>query len=181
MAFTRLAIDGNGQIELNNVAFRRDGRIEAQCKLSVAAENGMILAVDTAKREVRLPKADGEDCPLAVVYTSEHLYSDREDGLKNFINKEGSYPRMGYPAIHDIWTTNTIGYDSSEFASNDAVVAAIKNAGKTALYGKVGAEGVVTLTATKPTSGLCFKVATGMGAGSMPNGQVGVKLEVIGL
>lgn len=181
MAFTRLAIDGNGQIELNNVAFRRDGRIEAQCKLSVAAENGMILAVDTAKREVRLPKAEGEDCPLAVVYTSEHLYSDREDGLKNFINKEGSYPRMGYPAIHDIWTTNTIGYDSSEFTSNDAVVAAIKNAGKTALYGKVGAEGVVTLTATKPTSGLCFKVATGMGAGSMPNGQVGVKLEVIGL
>ena len=181
MAFTRLAIDGNGQIELNNVAFRRDGRIEAQCKLSVAAENGMILAVDTAKREVRLPKAEGEDCPLAVVYTSEHIYSDREDGLKNFINKEGSYPRMGYPAIHDIWTTNTIGYDSSEFASNDAVVAAIKNAGKTALYGKVGAEGVVTLTATKPTSGLCFKVATGMGAGSMPNGQVGVKLEVIGL
>lgn len=181
MAFTRLAIDGNGQIELNNVAFRRDGRIEAQCKLSVAAENGMILAVDTAKREVRLPKAEGEDCPLAVVYTSEHLYSDREDGLKNFINKEGSYPRMGYPAIHDIWTTNTIGYDSSEFTSNDAVVTAIKNAGKTALYGKVGAEGVVTLTATKPTSGLCFKVATGMGAGSMPNGQVGVKLEVIGL
>lgn len=181
MAFTRLAIDGNGQIELNNVAFRRDGRIEAQCKLSVAAENGMILAVDTAKREVRLPKADGEDCPLAVVYTSEHIYSDREAGLKNFINKKDSYPRMGYPAIHDIWTTNTIGYDSSEFASNDTVVAAIKNAGKTALYGKVGAEGVVTLTATKPTSGLCFKVATGMGAGSMPDGQVGVKLEVIGL
>ena len=181
MAFTRLAINGNGQIELNNVAFRRDGRIEAQCKLSVAAENGMILAVDTAKREVRLPKADGEDCPLAVVYTSEHIYSDREVGLKNFINKKDSYPRMGYPAIHDIWTTNTIGYDSSEFASNDAVVAAIKNAGKTALYGKVGAEGVVTLTATKPTSGLCFKVATGMGAGSMPDGQVGVKLEVIGL
>lgn len=181
MAFTRLAINGNGQIELNNVAFRRDGRIEAQCKLSVAAENGMILAVDTSKREVRLPKAEGEDCPLAVVYTSEHLYSDREDGLKNFINKEGSYPRMGYPATHDIWTTNTIGYDSSEFNSNDAVVAAIKNADKKALYGKVGAEGIVTLTATKPTSGLCFKVATGMGAGSMPDGQVGVKLEVIGL
>lgn len=181
MAFTRLAIDGNGQIELNNVAFRRDGRIEAQCKLSVAAENGMILAVDTAKREVRLPKAEGEDCPLAVVYTSEHIYSNREVGLKNFINKKDSYPRMGYPAIHDIWTTNTIGYDSSEFTSNDKVVEAIKNAGKKALYGKVGAEGVVTLTATKPTSGLCFKVATGMGAGSMPDGQVGVKLEVIGL
>ena len=181
MAFTRLTIDGHGQIELNNVAFRRDGRIEAQCKLSVAAENGMILAVDTSKREVRLPKAEGEDCPLAVVYTSEHLYSDIEVGLKNFINKKGSYPRMGYPAIHDIWTTNTIGYDSTEFTSEEAILTAIKGAKDTALYGKVGAEGVVTLTATKPASGLCFKVATGMGAGSMPDGQIGVKLEVIGL
>lgn len=181
MAFTRLVIDGNGQIELNNVAFRRDGRVEAQCKLSVEAENGMILAVDTAKREVRLPKATGEDCPLAVVYTSEHIYSDIEVGLKNFINKKGTYPRMGYPAIHDIWTTNCIGYDSDDFASNDLAVAAIKAAAETPLYGKVGAEGVVTLTKTKPTSGLCFKVATGMGAGSMPDGQVGVKLEVIGL
>lgn len=181
MAFTRLTIDGHGQIELNNAAFRRDGRIEAQCKLSVAAENGMILAVDTSKREVRLPKAEGEDCPLAVVYTSEHLYSDIEVGLKNFINKKGSYPRMGYPAIHDIWTTNTIGYDSAEFTSEEAILTAIKGAKDTALYGKVGAEGVVTLTATKPASGLCFKVATGMGAGSMPDGQIGVKLEVIGL
>lgn len=181
MAFTRLVIDGNGQIELNNVAFRRDGRVEAQCKLSVEAENGMILAVDTAKREVRFPKATNEDCPLAVVYTSEHIYSDIEVGLKNFINKKGTYPRMGYPAIHDIWTTNCIGYDSGEFASNDLVVDAIKAAAKTPLYGKVGAEGVVTLTMTKPASGLCFKVATGMGAGSMPDGQVGVKLEVIRL
>ena len=30
MAQTRLVIDGYGQLELNNVAFRRDGRVEAQ-------------------------------------------------------------------------------------------------------------------------------------------------------
>ena len=47
----RMVIDGFGQIELNNVAFRRDGRIEAQCALSTVdfasapAENGMILRV----------------------------------------------------------------------------------------------------------------------------------------
>ena len=47
MASTRLVIDGYGQIELNNVAFRRDGRIVAQCALdtvafaSVKAENGI--------------------------------------------------------------------------------------------------------------------------------------------
>ena len=33
MALKRLVIEGFGQLELNNVAFRRDGRIEAQCAL----------------------------------------------------------------------------------------------------------------------------------------------------
>ena len=32
MATKRLVISGYGQVELNNVAFRRDGRIEAQCQ-----------------------------------------------------------------------------------------------------------------------------------------------------
>ena len=32
---TRIACDGYGQLELNQVAFRRDGRIEAQSKLKV--------------------------------------------------------------------------------------------------------------------------------------------------
>lgn len=31
MATKRFIIDGFGQVELNNVAFRRDGRIETQC------------------------------------------------------------------------------------------------------------------------------------------------------
>ena len=61
MALKRFTIDGYGQIELNQCAFRRDGRIEAQCALydkefaknqaeyvggKIYAENGMILAVD---------------------------------------------------------------------------------------------------------------------------------------
>lgn len=33
----RLTEKGYGQIELNQVAFRRDGRIEAQCKLDDTA------------------------------------------------------------------------------------------------------------------------------------------------
>ena len=34
MAAKRLVIDGFAQLELNNVAFRRDiGRVEAQCSL----------------------------------------------------------------------------------------------------------------------------------------------------
>ena len=50
MAIVKLAKNGFGQIELNQVAFRRDGRIEAQCALDATefgngefAENGMLL------------------------------------------------------------------------------------------------------------------------------------------
>ena len=89
MSLKRLVIDGYGQLELNNVAFRRDGRIEAQCKLdetdfkSVPAENGMLLAVDNVKRVVRFPKSD-EKMPLALHYSTEHMYDERLPGLKNF-------------------------------------------------------------------------------------------------
>ena len=41
MALKRLVIDGFGQLEMNQVAYRRDGRIEAQCALDATdfAEN----------------------------------------------------------------------------------------------------------------------------------------------
>ena len=80
MSVVRLAHEGYGQIELNNVAWRRDGRIEAQCALSADfaeigyAENGMLLAVDNVAREIKLP-AEGLDLPLAIVYSSEHMSS----------------------------------------------------------------------------------------------------------
>ena len=32
MSLKRFVIDGFGQVELNQVAFRRDGRVAAQCK-----------------------------------------------------------------------------------------------------------------------------------------------------
>ena len=63
MALKRFICDGYGQLELNQVAFRRDGRIEAQCALSpvdfekVPAENGMLLAVDNINRIVKFPVA----------------------------------------------------------------------------------------------------------------------------
>ena len=70
MAIKRFTIDGYGQLELNNVAFRRDGRIEAQSKLddtdfaTVPAENGMLLAVDEVNRVVKFD-VDGS-LPIAL-------------------------------------------------------------------------------------------------------------------
>ena len=88
MALKRLLIDGYGQIELNQVTFRRDGRIEAQCALGadfdeVAAENGMLLAVDNINRVVKFPVA-GEVFPIALNYSTEHMYDERTTALKNF-------------------------------------------------------------------------------------------------
>ena len=88
MAIKRLVVDGYGQLELNNVAFRRDGRIEAQCALDATdfadtvAENGMLLAVDNVTRTVKF--ATDDSLPIALNYTTEHMYDERKVGLKDF-------------------------------------------------------------------------------------------------
>lgn len=189
MAFKRLTIDGYGQVELNNCAFRRDGRIEAQCKPDPEVfgkqddgtekfiENGMILAVDNVNRTITTP--DGE-LPVALVYSTEHLYDERYVGGLRYFKTAATddfYPRLGYLDIGDKYTTNCLGYDDGEFTDEDTLLEALAGIKDTAIYGKVGAEGVVTLTATKPTTGPVLKVVKSY---TMPDGQFGVKLQVIG-
>ena len=139
MAIKRLVIEGFGQIELNNCAFRRDGRIEAQCKLDktdfkdIAAENGMLLAIDNVERVLKLPKDD--TLPIALVYTTEHMYDERANALKNFHTTLDDFmPRLGYLAKYDKYTTNCIGYDDGEFTDDEAVVAALDAIADTPVY-----------------------------------------------
>ena len=127
----RMTIDGFGQVELNNVAFRRDGRVEAQCALStvdfasVPAENGMILRVKKASHEICFADASAENQLYALNYTTEHIYDERKPGLKNFATyaqvngKDGFYPRMGYLAAGDLWTTNCV--DLGTYADTSAL------------------------------------------------------------
>lgn len=181
MATQRLVIDGYGQVELNNVAFRRNGRIEAQCApdptnfKNIPVENGMILAVDAANRVVKLP-ADNK-LPLALVYSAEHIYDERAPGLKGFkLNgTDDFYPRLGYFAVGDKWHTNTICYDTEEFKSEADLLTALAGYKKTPIYGKPDATGAVALTKTEPASGLILKV---IGYATMPDGQKAVKLQV---
>lgn len=186
MALKNLTIDGFGQLELNNCAFRRDGRIEAQCKLSedfskeMPAENGMILAVDNMTRTIKLPA--GDIYPVALVYSAEHLYDERAMGLKNFANTiDGFFPRLGYLAIGDKFTTNTVCYDDAEFADDEALKDALKKDAIIAapVYGGVCENGRIKLSATEPTEGPVLVVINGCGAGSMPDGQYGVQLQVV--
>ena len=182
MATKRLVISGYGQVELNNVAFRRDGRIEAQCApnatdfANIPVENGMLLAVDDANRCVKLP-VDGS-LPIALVYSTEHMYDERTPGLKNFkLNgSDDFFPRLGYLSVGDKFTTNCIGYNDTEFTNDDALITALGNIGTTPVYGGESANGVIVLSATKPTAKVVMKVVKFY---TMPDGQKGVKLQVI--
>ena len=182
MATKRLVIDGFGQVELNNVAFRRDGRIVAQCApdttdfASIPVENGMILAVDEANRTVKL--ANDDSLPLALVYSTEHMYDERMPGLKNFkLNGTNDFlPRLGQFAVGDKWHTNTICYSDTEYTNEAALITALKAYKTATVYGKADATGAVCLTATAPTAGLKLKVIE---YGTMPDGQKGVKLQVL--
>lgn len=182
MAAKRLVIDGYGQVELNNVAFRRDGRIVAQCApdatdfASVPVENGMILAVDEANHTVKF--ATDNSLPLALVYSTEHMYDERMPGLKNFkLNGSDDFlPRLGYLAVGDKWHTNTICYSDTEYSNEAALITALKAYNTAAVYGKADDTGAVCLTATAPTVGLKLKVVE---YGTMPDGQKGVKLQVL--
>lgn len=163
---------GYGQIELNQCAFRRDGRIEAQCKIEGAdyVENGMILAIDNTKREVRYPAAG--DYMFGLNYTSEHMYDERlVGGLKYYkTDKDSFLPRLGYLAIGDKFTTNTVVYDDALTITN-------------AVYGyvKAGDNGYIRLSAEKPSDAIdeapLLRVIDAKA--TMPNGAPAIKFQCI--
>ena len=183
MATKRFVIDGFGQVELNNVAFRRDGRIEAQCALdetdfaSIPAENGMLLAIDRLTRKVSLPAGDGKEL-IGLHYSTEHIYDERTPGLKNFKLELGEfYPRLGYLAVGDKWTENCLSYNDTEFADDDALIAALEAIGTTPVYGGVDPDfGAVLLSATAPAKGPVLRVVEYT---TMPDGQPAVMLQVV--
>ena len=163
---------GYGQIELNQCAFRRDGRIEAQCKIEGAdyVENGMILAIDNTKREVRYPAAG--DYMFGLNYTSEHMYDERlVGGLKYYkTDKDSFLPRLvGYLAVGDKFTTNTVVYDADDIT--------------TMVYGyvKAGDNGYIRLSATEPSDAIAGAPLLRVidAKATMPNGAPAVKFQCI--
>ena len=194
MAFKRFVIDGYGQLELNQVAFRRDGRVEAQCALddtdfaSVPAENGMLLAVDRVNRKIKFPKsAVIATCPVALNYTTEHMYDERANALKDFKLELGEfYPRLGFLSVGELFTTNCVGYDSEEWTAtgsgataktaDENFKAACAAVATTPLYGGISDEGAIAVSATAPEDGPVLKVVE---ATTMPDGSFGIKFQVL--
>lgn len=168
---------GYGQIELNQCAFRRDGRIEAQCKIANGIdfiENGGIFAIDNVKHEIGYPTADSY--MFGLNYTSEHMYDERlVGGLKYYkTDKDSFLPRLGYLAVGDKFTTNTVVYNGEADIT-------------TMVYGYVKAEtkddykGYIRLSATKPTDAIdgapLLRVIDAKA--TMPNGAPAVKFQCI--
>jgi hypothetical protein len=197
MNLKRVTIDGFGQIELNNVFFRREGAIEAQCALDPNnfaeegkataekgyCENGMIVAVDKANGLVKLDDGSGS-WPFALVYSTEHMYDERHNSLKDFYLPAGTfYPRLGYLKRGEIFTTNCLCYDADEIADEDALIALLDKCNETPLFAvpsKLGAIQLIQLdeddmaalgAATVPILKVVKKT-------TMPNGTLGVKFQV---
>lgn len=180
MALQRVVIDGYGQLELNAVAFRRSGRIEAQCALDAAdfakvpAENGMLLAVDNINRVVKFVK-EGNIYPVALNYTTEHMYDERHNALKDFKLERGEFlPRMGYIGMGDKYTTNCLAYDDGEFADETKLVEALDAIKTTPLYAKACENGAHQIT--KNAEGA---VALVIAKTTMPDGQMAVKFQAL--
>jgi len=181
----RMVIDGFGQVELNNVAFRRDGRIEAQCALdteafteNVPCENGMILRVKKAEHKITFADASAENQLYALNYSTEHMYDERRPGLKNFSlsaqkNAKGQdfYPRVGYLAAGDLWTTNCV--DLGSYANASAVASALASG---EVFAAVGTQGAVVLNSAAPSVGPVIQVIKKT---TMPDGQDAFQLQVL--
>lgn len=175
----RMTISGYGQVELNNVAFRRDGRIEAQCALdttdfaNVPAENGMILRVKKADHKICFADASAANQLYALNYSAEHMYDERKPGLKNFKleAKDDFLPRVGYLAAGDLWTTNCV--DLGSYASVGAVASALASG---AVYAAVGTQGAVVLDSAAPSVGPVIQVIKKT---TMPDGTDAFQLQVL--
>ena len=170
----KLEKKGYGQLELNQVAFRRDGRIEAQCAIAEGIEyieNGMLLAVNNIDRTVNYA-ASGNTHPIALHYSTEHMYDERANALKDFKLERGSFlPRLGYLSAGDKYTTNTVAYDNTKWSTEDAFWAVL---GTKPLYAHVGTDGyhLVDETATDA-------IAMAVAATTMPDGQRAVKFVAL--
>jgi hypothetical protein len=181
MAFKRFVIDGYGQLELNQVAFRRDGRVEAQCALddvdfaSVPAENGMLLAVDRVNRKIKFATSENvETMPVALNYTTEHMYDERANALKDFKLEIGTfYPRLGFLSVGELFTTNCFGYDDA-FADDDAVREV--DLSEDDVFGGISDEGAILLAKSAPEAGPVLKVVEKT---TMPDGQFAFKFQVL--
>ena len=178
-------------LELNQVAFPKTGMVVSQTPLSedftidAPCENGMWVVGDKAAGVIAAPAA-ATDKPIGIVYTTEKEYDDYHYGLARFGRKiAGDYPRVGLLGIGDTVTTNCLQYDTSDFADDAALFAALEAIKTTPLYVVPGvaaatnvAKAVPQIVKAVPNSGIYAKIVKFY---TVPNGEAGVKYQIISL
>lgn len=179
MAINKKLTNAYGVLEKNNVIYPRTGNIMAMYPLAegVKGENGMLLGVNYAAKEVVYPSTSVD--AIMILDTAEKEYDKNVAGLnQHYITKEHGYmPRLGKLEVNDRFTTSTVAYDSAIFADGAAIDAVIK-AGT--VYGKPceieGFKGYIELTKTAPTTKVALRAVKFT---TIPNGDAGIQFAVI--
>lgn len=164
---------GFGQVEPNHLSAQRTGQIYAQLiadsNLDII-ENGMFLKYDYENRKaIADSTVEGE---WLLVYNEEKLYDPRKQGHKYWAMQKDDYvdgemvPRLFKTNIGDIFTTNTLGANTSDSATTSAFTVALGD------LLDVGTNGY--LKVNNSATGMAFKVVA---LTEMPDGQDAVKLQ----
>lgn len=160
----RLTISGYGVAELNKVASRKTGEIEAQAVLASdipTLENGMIVYIDAATNEIVLDSEDAVapvDAPY-LHFSNPRRYEDGKTGMKNFIYERSDdyLPRLYKLTAGDIFTTNVL--DAASFGS----------------YGLASVvDGVLTISGSGTTGNFYVKPTT------LPDNSKGFEVRYLG-
>ena len=138
-------------VELNKVASRKTGEIEAQCKLADGIEslqNGEIVYIKAATDEI-VKTYSANECVDAMYlhFSNPRRYEDGKTGMENFVytRSEKYLPRLYKLTAGDIFTTDYyLNNPTAELPAN-----------------------VVPMTASE------------MPIGKLPNGKAGVTYRVI--
>ena len=175
-------------LELNQVAFPQTGMVVSQVPLGTAftvsapCENGMWVVADKAAGAINAPAA-ATDKPIGIVYTTEKEYDDRHYGLQYFRQVAGEYPRVGILGLGDTVTTNCLQYDDTVFA-NFAAIKTYVEGGSTAHViissGSTFSKAIPQVVKALPNgyTGIYGKVVK---VYTMPNGEAGIKYQIVNL
>lgn len=164
---------GFGQVEPNHLSAQKTGQIFAQLiadsELNII-ENGMFLKYDYENRKaIASSSVAGE---WLLVYNEEKLYDPRKQNHKDFAMQKTDYvdgemvPRLFKTNIGDIFTTNTLGANTSDTAETSAFSV---NIGDLLEVGSTG-----YLVKNNSATGMAFKVVA---ITTMPDNQDAVKLQ----
>ena len=180
---------GYGQVEPNHLSGIVTGQIYAQLPAitttgsgssvtktpMVQLEQGQFAKYDYAAGEVNFA-GEGE---FMLVYNEEKLYDERKQSHKDFVYKAADFtdgkmfPRLIKTYIGDIFTTNMIGAANTTGSEAEVTIGTDATL-VVGAYVAPNASGILTISASKPESGMAWKIVK---VYTMPDGQPGVKIQ----